>query len=228
MVRLFFAGFLATAALMYSAAPALEAARDQQDRAALTNLLNESSAAALKAPGDAEAQYRAALAASYLAGVDVELHDKKPAHEVAEKGIGFAEKAVALKPDNGEYLRVLGTLYGQAVTDFMSGLKYGAKAKETLSKAVEKSPKSSMVYVARGVGNLYLPAQLGGGPAVAIPDFRKAIELDARNAEAYAYLGLSLRDDHKDAEARAAFTKALELNPRRVWVKQQLDKTPTK
>jgi len=181
-----------------------------------------------KAPNDAEAQYRAALAASYLAGVDVEMHEKKPAHDVAECGMVFAEKAVSLKPDNGEYLRILGTLYGQAVADLMSGLRYGAKAKETLSKAVEKSPKSSMVYVARGVGNLYLPVQLGGGPAAAIPDFQKAIELDSKNAEAYAYLGLSLRDQHKDPEARQAFAKALELNPKRVWVKQQLDKTPAK
>ena len=27
---------------------------------------------------------------------------------------------------------------------------------------------------------------------------------------------------------REAFAKALELNPNRIWVKQQLDKTPTK
>ncbi len=226
MLPLLMAGFLAAAAV--PAPTPLETARDQQDRVALDRILAENSAAAAKAPNDAEAQYRAALAASYLAGVDVEMHEKKPAHDVAERGIAFAERAVSLKPDNGEYLRVLGTLYGQAVSDLMSGLRYGPKAKDTLSKAVEKSPKSSMVYVARGVGNLYLPAQLGGGPAVAIPDFQKALELDPKNAEAYAYLGLSLRDQHKDAEARQAFTKALELNPKRVWVKQQLDKTPAK
>lgn len=224
MLSLVLAGFMAAAA----APSPLDLARDQQDRAALDRILNEAAAAAAKAPNDGEAQYRAAVAASYLAGVDVELHEKRPAHDVAERGIPFAEKAVALKPDNGEYLRVLGTLYGQAVSDLMSGLRYGAKAKDTLTRAVEKSPKSSMVYVARGVGNLYLPVQLGGGPAMAVPDFRKAIELDPKNAEAYAYLGLSLRDEQKPAEARQAFAKSLELNPKRVWVKQQLDKTPAK
>ena len=86
----------------------------------------------------------------------------------------FAEKAVALKPENAEYYRVLGTLYGQAITDIMSGLSYGPKAKDAINKAVEKAPKSSMMYVARGVGNYYLPAQLGGGAKVAIPDFQKA------------------------------------------------------
>ena len=85
-----------------------------------------------------------------------------------------------------------------------------------------------MMYVARGVGNYYLPSQLGGGAKVAIPDFQKAIELDAKNAEAYLWLGLSLRKDNRDADARQAFAKALELNPNRVWTKQQLDKTPNK
>ena len=52
--------------------------------------------------------------------------------------------------------------------------------------------------------------------------------LDPKNAEAYLWLGVSLRKENKDAEARQALAKALELNPNRVWVKQQLDKTPAK
>ena len=138
-----------------------------------------------------------------------------------------AAAAVALKPEAENY-RVLATLYGQAIADLLSGLSYGPKAKEAVNKAVEKAPRSSAVYVARGVGNYYVPAQLGGGVEVAIADFRKAIELDARNAEAYLWLGLSLRRQNKDAEARQAFAKSLELDPNRVWAKQQLDKTPAK
>jgi tetratricopeptide (TPR) repeat protein len=219
---------LVMAGLLAAAAPsALEMARDQQDRAALDRMVNESAAAA-KAPGDAAAQYRVALACSYLAEVAIEQHDKKAARPVAERGIQAAEKAVALKPEVAEYYRVLATLYGQAVTDIMSGLKYGPKAKEAIAKAVEKAPTNSSVYVARGVGNYYLPAQLGGGPAAAIPDFQKAIQLDPKNAEAYLWLGISLRQSNKDAEARQAFTKSLALAPNRVWTKQQLDKTPAK
>ena len=75
----------------------------------------------------------------------------------------FAEKAVALKPDNAEYYRLLGTLYGQAVTDVMCGLSYGAKAKDAINKAVERPPNPPWSTSARGVGNYYLPAQLGGG-----------------------------------------------------------------
>ena len=217
------------AAYMAAAAPSpLEVARDKQDRAVLTELAAQAGAAAAKAPNDAEAQYRAALANCYLAEVTIELRDRKGGRQIAEQGIRFAEKTVAMKPGNAEYYRLLGTLYGQAVTDIMSGLSYGPKAKDAINKAVEKAPKSSMMYVARGVGNYYVPAQLGGGAKLAIPDFQKAIELDARNAEAYLWLGLSLRKENRDAEARQAFAKSLELNPNRVWAKQQLEKTPAK
>src|SRR5689334_3238564 len=156
---------LVMAGLLAAAAPsALEMARDQQDRATLEKLINEYSAEASKAPTDAAAQYKVALACSYLAEVAIEQHDKKAARPAAERGIPAADKALSLKPEVAEYYRVLATLYGQAVTDLMSGLKYGPKAKDAVAKAVEKAPNSSSVYVARGVGNYYLPAQLGGGP----------------------------------------------------------------
>jgi tetratricopeptide (TPR) repeat protein len=230
-IALLAVGLLAAAVTTCSgaAAPsALESARNRQDRAGLQKLIDEYSAAAAKAPGDAAAQYQVALACSYLAEVEIEQRDRKPARQVAEAGIRAAEKAVALKPENAEYYRVLGTLYGQAITDVLSGFSYGPKARDAVNKAVEKAPKSPSVYVARGVGNYYLPSQLGGGTAAAIADFRKAIELDAKNAEAYLWLGVALRKDNKDPEARQALQKALELNPERVWVKQQLEKTPAK
>jgi Tfp pilus assembly protein PilF len=158
----------------------------------------------------------------------IELRERKPARPVAEQGMKFGEKAVELDGSSAEHYRVLATLYGQAITDLMTGLSYGPKAKNAMNKAMERAPKSSMVWVGQGVGNYYLPAALGGGTANAITALRKAIELDPKNAEAYLWLGVSLRKDGKDAEARQALTKALELNPNRVWVKQQLEKTPAK
>ena len=217
-----------TAALFFAATPSpLDQARDRQDPAALAQLLDAAAASAAKAPNNALAQYQAALAASYLAAVHIEQHASKPVRTAdAERGIVFGEKAVALKPESGEYYRVLGTLYGQAVTDVIGGLRYGPKAKDAIAKAVEKAPHSSNVYVARGVGNLYIPPQLGGGAESAIPDFRKAIGIDPKNAEAWVYLGVALRMDKKEDDARQAFNKALELNPNRFWVRQLLVKRP--
>ena len=219
---------LVAAGLLLAGPSGLETARDRQDSAALSAKVSESMAAAAKATDDAAAQYRAALACSYFAEVTTELHDRKQARRIAEQGIKAAERAVALKSDNAEYYRVLGTLYGQAITDMMSGLSYGPKARDAVDKAVELAPKSAAMYVARGVGNYYLPAVMGGGPDKAIADFRKAIALDPRDSEAYLWLGVALRKENKDADARQAFQKSLQLNPDRMWAKQQLEKTPAK
>ncbi len=223
-LALVLAGFLAAG----SAPSPLEAARDAQDRAALAKLAGEAAAAAGRAGNDAGAQLAAAQAYSYLAEVDIELHDRKPGRQAAEQGIPFALKATQLKADSAEAWRILGTLYGQAITDLLSGLSYGAKAKDALARAVHLAPNSSAVWTAHGVGNYYLPPQLGGGPGLAVDDFHKALQLDSKNAEAWLWLGIALRKENKDAEARAAFAKALALDPRRAWAKQQLEKTPAK
>jgi tetratricopeptide (TPR) repeat protein len=215
------------AALLAASPGGLENARDRQDRAALQNQISELSADAQKAPRDAAAQYRVALASSYLAEILLELRDKSGAEHAAESGIHAAEHAIELDPHNAEYYRVLGTLCGQVIpANIMAGFSYGKRAREAIGKALELDPKSPKAYLARGIGNYYLPDALGGGPPVAIPDFRKAIELDPKSAEAYLWLGLAERKDHHDADARREFAKALELDPNRVWIKEQLDKTP--
>lgn len=207
--------------------PGLESARDRQDRTELQKMADESAAAAEKAPKDADAQYREALVSSYLAEVALELRDRKLAEQAAVRGVKAAEQAVALKPNTAEYYRVLGTLCGQVVpANVLAGLSYGKRAKDAIDKAIALDPKSAAVYLARGVGNYYLPAALGGGLDLAIADFRQAIMLDPKDAEAFLWLGLALRKQNKDTDARQAFAKSVALNPQRVWAKQQLDKTP--
>jgi tetratricopeptide (TPR) repeat protein len=100
------------------------------------------------------------------------------------------------------------------------------RAIEAYSQAIELDPKSSNNYVSHGVGNYYLPPAFGGGIDLAIKDFRKAIELDPKNADAWLWLGIALRRVDQPEEARQAIAKSLELNPSRMWAKQQLDKTP--
>jgi tetratricopeptide (TPR) repeat protein len=202
-------------------------ARDRQDQAALGKIVGELKPSAEKDPKDAAAHYRLALAESYSAEVAIETHDKASAKTAAQAGIDSAEVAVNLKPDSSEYQRILGTLCGQMISgNGLAGLKYGKCALTAVNKAIELDPKSSTNYLSHGVGNYYLPAALGGGYELAIKDFQKAIELNAKNADAYLWLGIALRKVNQPEEARKALAKSLELNPNRVWAKQQLDKTP--
>jgi tetratricopeptide (TPR) repeat protein len=202
-------------------------ARDHQDRAALEKMAADARAVADKQPGDAVAQYRFALAESYSAEVAIEQHDKTGAKNAAQAGIDAANKAVSMKPDSAEYERILGTLCGQMVSSSsLAGLKYGKCALDSVDKALELDPKSSMAYLSHGVGNYYLPQAFGGGIDLAIRDFRKAIELNPKNADAWLWLGVALRRNNQPGEAQKAFEKSLEINPNRVWARQQLEKTP--
>lgn len=205
----------------------LEHARDIQDRAALEKLVSVRVADAQKQPNDAGAQYRAAIAESYLAEVGQEIHDKSLALSAAENGIRLAERAVAMNANSAEYNRVLGTLCGQAISgNGLAGLRYGKCALTSVNRALELDPKSPEAMLSHGVGYFYLPPAFGGGVGVAVKDFQKVIELDPKSAEGYLWLGVTLRKSNHNAEARKALQKALELNPNRLWAKQQLDKTP--
>ncbi len=214
-------------ALPLIAADPLETARDAQDRPQLEKLVAEANAAAQKQPNQVAAQYRFALAQSYLAEVALELKDKGAARAAAETGIQAAQKTVALDAKSAPNRSLLGTLCAQVIpANVLAGLKYGRCALDEINKAIELDPKYAEAWLRHGVGNYYLPTQFGGGIDLAIKDFEKALQLNPKLSEAYLWMGVAMRKANRNAEARKAFAKALELNPRRVWAKQQLEKTP--
>lgn len=206
----------------------VQKARDTQNRTELERIAGQLSVLAGKQTNDAEAQYQAALANSVLAEIAAEVRDKNQAQAAAEAGMKAAGRAISLQPANAEYHRILGTLCGQeaAAVGGLGALKWGRSSLDEINKALELDPKASLNYLSHGIGNYYLPAALGGGAEPAIKDFEKAIALDARSADAHLWLGLALRKAGRDTEARKEFQKSLDLNPARVWTREQLAKTP--
>lgn len=208
----------------------LQKARDQQNLGALDGMIAQLKQAADAASRSPEPQYRLALAYSYAAEVAMELHDKRKSEAYAEAGMGPARKAVDENSGNAEYHRLLGEVCGQVIpaSPLMGTLKYGPCAKEEIDKAIQLDGKLALAYVSRGVGNYYLPASMGGGVDLALKDFDKAIELDPNLAEAYVWKAVTLRKANRDLEARQVFQKALQLDPNRIWAKEQLAKTPVR
>lgn len=207
----------------------LEDALDRQDRAQLDQLAQAAGKRAAQAVNDANAQYAYALAQSTLAQVATESGDKDAARAAAQSALAPARKAVELKPDVAEYHRLLGTICGQMIPgNALAGMKYGSCARDEVNRALELDGKSAMNWVSHGVGNYYMPPIFGGGVDKAIADFRKAIQLDAKSSEAHLWLGIALRKQGSNGEARQALEKSIALNPARAWAKQQLEKTPKK
>jgi tetratricopeptide (TPR) repeat protein len=224
-----FFSFLIIAAGALAGTDELLKARDAQDRAALDRLAQSYAAAAQKAPQDADANYKSALAYSYSAEVATEMRDKSKAGSAGEAGIKAAEKAIALNGNKAEYHRILGTLCGQVIPgNILLAMKYGHCALDEVNKAIQLDGKSAEAYLSRGVGNYYLPPSFGGGTDPAIRDFEKAIQMDPKLADAYLWLGVAYRKAGRNADAHKALETAVKLNPARVWAKQQLEKTPAK
>lgn len=207
--------------------PDLRRARDHQDRAALDGLITQLQTSA-KSAGSADIEYQLAVAYSYAAEISMEQRDKKKSEAYAESGIDAAKKAVEAKPDNAEFHRVYGNLCGQVIpaNPLFGALKYGQCARDELDKALQLDPKLALAYVSRGVGNYYLPEQLGGGVTLAVKDFDKAIVLDPNLSDAYLWKGIALRKVNKNSEAHQLLAKAVQLSPDWVWAKEQLQKTP--
>lgn len=208
--------------------PELVRARDKQDLPALDGLIAQYKKAADADAKSAEAQYRSALAYSYAAEVAMEIRDKRKSESYATNGLEAAKKAVASNQSNAEYHRLLGALCGQIIpaNPIVGAMTYGSCARDEINKAISLDNTLALAYVSRGVGNYYLPAQMGGGIELALTDINKAIALDPRLADAYLWKGVVLRKANRNADAREAFTRALKLEPDRVWAKQQMDKTP--
>ena len=222
---LWIAGFAALAAS--SVVEEGRRARDAQDRSGLETVAARAAAAAEKQPQNAQLQHQSALVHSYLAELAAEVRDQAGSRKAAEAGIGAAEKAAALDPNSAEYHRLLGTLYGQMIPgNVAAALRYGRKSLEELDRAAALDPNSSDVHLSRGIGKYYLPPMFGGGAEAALEDLRKAIKLNPKSDQAYLWLGIVLRKANRNREAREALAQALKLNPRRIWAKQQLDKTP--
>jgi tetratricopeptide (TPR) repeat protein len=209
-----------------AARTALEDARDRQDLAALDRSIGELKAAS--ANGQPQAFYQLATAYSYAAEVAIEVKDKAKAEALAESGIDAIKNALRAQDNSSEYHRLLGELCGQVLpANPMAGaLKYGPCARDEINRALELDNKNALAYVSRGVGNYYLPPQLGGSLEDAIKDFDRAIALNPRLDEAYLWKGIALRKNKQLAAAREALETAWKLNPNRIWIKQQLDKTP--
>ena len=206
----------------------LEKARDQQNLQALDGFIVRYKQAADASASSAEAQYKSALAYSYAAQVAMEMRDKKKAESYAVTGLDAARKAVAENGSNAEYHRLLGAMCGQVIpaNPLLGALSYGNCARDEINKAISLNGNLALAYVSRGVGNYYLPTQMGGGLDLALKDIDRAISLDPKSADAYLWKGVILRKANRNGEARQAFTHCLQLDPDKLWAKQQLDKTP--
>ena len=134
-----------------------------------------------------------------------------------------------------EACALLNNVYGRQIS--LSPLKamlLGRRAKKAIEKAGRRAPDNPRAALAAAVTDFNTPGMWGGDKDRAMEGFRRAAALFAvekpadplqpvwGHDEVYAWIGLAHLDRDERDEARAAFEKALEIEPDFGWVRYDL------
>lgn len=126
---------------------------------------------------------------------------------------------------------VLGQLI--AFSGRMGAIRLGPRASRLLDEAMAMGPDNPRVWMLRGVSAIFKPRIFGGGLGKAEHDLLRAVSLFANDtpappapwwgyAETFGWLGQVYAKQGRVEEARAAYARALELQPANAWVRDYL------
>ena len=149
--------------------------------------------------------------------------------------IEYLKQAIELEDNFSDAHALLASAYGQKLgLRPHLGMALGPETKRVLEKSKRLDGNNPRVVLTDGMSDYYTPSMFGGDKQRAISKMEQALELFAKEEirdalqpswgydEACAHLGV-MRQETGDIEgARAAFVKALEVNPNNGWVKSQL------
>ncbi len=156
--------------------------------------------------------------------------DVEKYYEQAEESL---EQSVA-KLKQPESYALLSSVIGQQIgSNPLKGMTLGPKSSGAMEDALQVGARNPRVWLLRGIGAMFTPKMFGGGEDKAEEYLRRAIQLfetDKPEApapawgreEAWIWIGQLLEEQKKWDEAKAAYQKALEIEPRNSWVKDSL------
>ncbi len=165
--------------------------------------------------------------------------EKESSEQNADAGIAALEEAIKLEPAFADAHALLGSLYGQkAAGGMMAGMKYGQKSAVTMERAITLQPKNPRILLLEGVSLFFKPAMWGGDKQKALGNLQRACDLaekgacaakeatmpDWGHADVFAWKGVMFaKSDEADTDnAKAAYERALQLQPNYAWVKYVL------
>lgn len=218
-----------------SASREIEAANAAGDSARLERAAAVLDRALTVTPNDRLLIYYRAFALYRMGGQYMGRKQSDEAKKVLEESDRLLEQIEKIAPA-GDALALRGGVIGQLIGlsgNPLAGMTMGPKASGLVDRAMELEPKNPRVWLIRGMSAMFTPKMFGGGTDKAERDLRKAAELFATeqtappapswgHADAYIWLGQTLQREKKIEEARAAYQKALELQPGNMWVQQVL------
>lgn len=157
---------------------------------------------------------------------------EKEYRPLLEQADSVLERSAATLP-LAETHALRSSVLGQLINNPLRGMTLGPRSSSAMDRALELGPRNPRVWLLRGVGAMFTPRMFGGGADRAEEYLRKAIALFPSDrpapplpawghAEAYVWLGQALHRQQRITDARAAYDRALELQPQNEWVRRVL------
>jgi tetratricopeptide (TPR) repeat protein len=205
-----------------SFAARVESARIARDEGQLNVLKAEFEKLAAGNACDARCYYQFALTLAYLTDVYDLKKDKKQAQGMIDRAIEAALHSAQLDDKSADTHALLADLYGRRIgygAAMFLGPKYGPKTKDEVAKAIALDGKNPRVWASDGRKFLMAPKMFGGDPAKAIESFKKSLELDAEQAETWAWLAQAYKKQGDKTQTNEAIQKALQLEPQNPLIK---------
>ena len=177
--------------------------------------------------------YYIALADYRIAGL-LEGESKDPSEHL-NAAVEHLKKATEIDPQAAEAHALLSSVYGwQIGLSPMKTMLLGPRVGKAARKAKQLAPDNPRVVLSAAISDFNTPEMFGGSKEKGLQGFQRAAELFAQeeptdpirpvwgHREAYAWLGIAYQNQGELESARAAFEKALEIDPDFGWVKDWL------
>ena len=177
--------------------------------------------------------YYIALADYRIAGL-LEGESKDPSEHL-NAAVEHLKKATEIDPQAAEAYSLLSSVYGwQIGLSPMKTMLLGPKSGKAIQKAKQLAPDNPRVVLSAAISDFNTPKMFGGSKEKGLQGLQRAAELFAQeeptdpiqpvwgHREAYAWLGIAYQNQGELESARAAFEKALEIDPDFGWVKYWL------
>ena len=145
------------------------------------------------------------------------------------------KKATEIDPQAAEAYALLSSAYGlQIGLSPMKSMLLGPRVGRASQKAEQLAPDNPRVVLSAAISDFNTPKMFGGSKEKGLQGFQRATELFAQeeptdpihpvwgHSLTYAWLGIAYQDRGELESARAAFEKALEIDPDFGWVKYAL------
>ena len=128
---------------------------------------------------------------------------------------------------------LMSAVLGPQIVSDETAMNLSMRASAELRQAVSMDPRNPRVRMLEGIQALHTPSMFGGGADIALESFLTAAALFEEDApepplpawgraEVYAWLGQAYAELDRLEDARAAYERALEIEPSYAWVRNAL------